>query len=154
MKKQCIIYIKNGDYDIIYQLPQILYSCIISSIINNIIRYFSLTGKEVIKIHRNTSDENLSRAYPKLINSFIIKFTIFYIISFIFLFIFWVYISCFCFVYKNTQIYLIKDTLISFVLSLAYPFIVYLFSAIFRITALRDKDKSRNYIYKIGNLLI
>ena len=148
------IYIKNGDYDIVYQLPQILYSCIISSIINNIIRYFSLSGKDVIKIQRNKSDENLGRIYQKLINTFVIKFTIFFIISFIFLFIFWVYISCFCFVYRNTQIYLIKDTLISFGLSLAYPFIFYLFSATFRIFSLRDKAKTRNYVYKMGNLLI
>ena len=148
------IYKKKGAYDIIYQLPQMVYSCIISIIINNIIRYFSLTGKEVIKYKNKITNVTLVRISKKLINSFVIKFIFFFIISFIFLFFFWVYVSCFCFIYRNTQIYLIKDTLISFGLSLIYPFICYLLSAAFRINSLRDVNKSRNYMYKLGSLLV
>ena len=47
----------------------------------------------------------------------------------------------FCAIYINTQIHLIKDTLISFGLSLCYPFGIYLIPGIFRIPALSNKKK-------------
>ena len=73
--------------------------------------------------------------------------------NYIFLIIFWYYISCFCAVYKNTQIYLIKDTLISFSLNLLYPFGFYLFPGIFRVWALRDKKKNKECLYKFSSIM-
>ena len=49
----------------------------------------------------------------------------FFIISFIILVFFWFYEICFCGVYVNTQLHLIKDSVISFGLSLVYPFSIY-----------------------------
>ena len=63
------------------------------------------------------------------------------------------YISCFCGVYVNTQIHLIKDTIISFLLSLVYPFGIYLIPGIFRISSLRAKDKNNQYLYKFSNFV-
>ena len=59
----------------------------------------------------------------------------------------------FCAIYKNTQIYLIKDTLISFVLSLLYPFGIYLIPGIFRIPALSDRNNKRICLYNFSILL-
>ena len=56
-------------------------------------------------------------------------------------------------IYKNTQIHLLKDTLISFGLSLAIPFIFYLFPGIFRIPALSVKNKRREYLYNFSKFL-
>ena len=42
------IYIEKGSYDIIYQLPQIIYSLLITLLINAIIKYFSLYTKDII----------------------------------------------------------------------------------------------------------
>ena len=82
-----------------------------------------------------------------------IKFILFFIISFIILFIFACYIICFCGVYTNTQIHLIKDTVYSFVLSLIYPFGTYLIPCLFRIIALRAKNKDKNYIYSFSQFI-
>ena len=46
-----------------------------------------------------------------------IKFILFFILSIICLSFFWYFISCFCGIYKNTQTILIKDTVISYILS-------------------------------------
>ena len=73
---------------------------------------------------------------------------IFFIISFLFLLFFWYYLGCFGAVYKNTQIYLLKDTLINFGFSLIYPFILNLFPGILRIPSLKNKNKE--IIYKIS----
>ena len=59
----------------------------------------------------------------------------------------------FCAVYRNTQIHLIKDTLISFRLSLINPFVIYLLPGIFRIYALSDVKSKRNFIYNLSLIL-
>ena len=79
-----------------------------------------------------------------------IKLIIFFILIFLFLILFWFYLICFCGIYKNTQIHLIKDTLISFGLSLLYPFILNLLPGIFRIPSLNRNNKE--YLFKISKI--
>ena len=59
----------------------------------------------------------------------------------------------FCAIYKNTQIYLIKDILISFSISLLYPFVIYLLPGIFRIPSLSNKKNKRQYLYAFSKIL-
>ena len=98
-------------------------------------------------------EENVEKKIKSRKKCLKIKFFFFYIVSFLFLFIFLFYTSCFCAVYRNTQIYLIKDTLISFSLSLLYPLCYYLVPGIFRLPALRNRNKNKNCTYKISLLL-
>ena len=63
---------------------------------------------------------------------------------------FWYYISCFCAVYKNTQIILIDDTLISFTVSMLYPFCFNLIPGMPRIHALRSNKGDKQGLYKIS----
>ncbi len=82
-----------------------------------------------------------------------IKFILFFILNFLFLIIFWYYISCFCAIYKNTQFYLIKDTLVSFGLSLLYPVGLCLIPGIFRIPSLRASKQDKECIYKLSIII-
>ena len=82
-----------------------------------------------------------------------IKFVLYFIISFLFLLLFWYYISMFGVIYKNTQIHLLKETLMSFGLSLLIPFIIYLLPGFFRIPALNSKKRKREYLYNISMIL-
>ena len=50
----------------------------------------------------------------------------------------------------NTQIHLIKDSVISFGLSLIYPFGIYLIPCMFRIPALQAKKKDKRCLYKLS----
>ena len=59
----------------------------------------------------------------------------------------------FCAVYINTQLHLIKDTSISFILSLIYPLAIYLLPGIFRINALSDTKHNKEYLYKFGKII-
>ena len=81
------------------------------------------------------------------------KFCIFFIITFILLLMFWYYISCFCCIYQNTQLHLIKDSLFSFGISLILPFFVNLLPGIFRIYALRDKKAEKVCMYKLSRVI-
>ena len=82
-----------------------------------------------------------------------IKFSIFFIISFILLVCFGYYISCFCSIYENTQIHLIKDSLMSSLISLINPICINLVPGIFRIGALRCKKGNKICLYKLSQLL-
>ena len=119
--------------------------------IDIIIKYFALSQKYIIKQKNNKSEESNELKYKKIINCLYKKFIFFYIFTFLLLLFFLYYISCFCAVYKNTQIHLIKDVLIGFGLSLIYPFISYSISGILRIFALR---KGKECIYKLSNLIL
>ena len=116
------IYVDEGIFDFIYFRPIIIYSIIISSIIQYIMKALSLSERNIMKIKKEKNYEVSEKMLPKIVKCLIIKFICFFIISFLLLTLFWYYISCFCAVYKNTQIILIKDTLISFALSMIYHF--------------------------------
>ena len=147
------IYEDEGIFNFIYLIPPILYSTIISSIINIIIKTLSLSESNIVKIKKEKNLKKANELVPKVKKCLIIKFILFFIISFMFLGLFWYYISCFGAVYKNTQIHLLSDTLISFALSLVYPFIIYLFIALLRYLTLNKKEKCLNFCYKFSKII-
>ena len=142
------IYIDKGKFNFIYEIPKILYSTIITSFLNNIIKFLSLTEEKISDLKQK--DEDLIKETKILLQNFLIKFYIFFILVFVFMILFWYYLSCFCAVYINTQIHLIEDTLISFGLSLIYPLLLNLLPGIFRISAL---IKGKEKMYQISKIL-
>ena len=109
------IYEDEGSFNFIYQIPNILYSAIISTIISTLIKFFSLTENNILPI--KSAQKNINEMKLKILKFLVIKFIIFFLFDFIFLLSFWYYLSSFCSVYKNTQTHLITDTLVSFGLS-------------------------------------
>ena len=134
-------------------MPQILYSTVISAVINMILKLLSLSEKNILAI-KQEEDVNKTKIKSKIIKRcLIIKFIIFFILNCLLLLFFWYFISCFCGVYKNTQMILIKDTLVSFGLSMLYPFGLNLFPGILRIPALRAEKKDKKCVYKISTIV-
>ena len=147
------IYIDEGEFDFIYQIPMILYSSFISGIINTIIKYFALSEIIILEIKNKKIIENFKIPRKGIYNKIKTRFVLFFIITFFLLLCFMYYISCFCGIYCNTQIHLIKDSIISFVLSLIYPFGLFLIPGIFRIPSLRSKGKKQKCLYKFSNFI-
>ena len=143
------IYEDNGVFNLLYQIPQILYSTLISNIIYSILKFLALSERNIIKIKENKEEKNEKISY--LFKCLIIKFVFFFILNFLFLILFWYYLGCFCSVYRNTQTYLIKDTLISFGLTLFYPLIINLLPGIFRIISLNDLKNE--FLYKFSKII-
>ena len=144
------IYLDEGDFNFIYQLPQIIYSSLISAVISILIKYLSLSEKNIIEIKNK---EKFEEKYNNLVRILKIKFALFFIFAFFLLGFFAYYITCFCGIYVNTQIHLIKDTLISFGLSLIYPFGIYLLPGLLRLPALKAKKKNKEYLYKFSQFI-
>ena len=146
------IYEESGVFNIIYHVPQILYSTIISTAINSVVKYLSLSQKNILEIKNEKKNQNFKNKAQQILKCLKIKFSLYYIFSFIFLIIFWYYLACFCSVYKNTQIHLIKDTIFSFFLSLLYPLPLNFIPVVFRITALKDAKKNKELLYIISQI--
>ena len=147
------IYEDKGVFNILYNLPQILYSTLISKFIDSLIKNFALSQDNILTLKQENEKNNLTKVYKKLLKVLKIKFILFFIFAFIALAFFWYYITCFCGVYINTQSHLIKDSLISLITSLAIPFAMCLIPAIFRIPALRLEKPTGKLLYKFSALL-
>ena len=143
------IYEDEGIFNFVYFIPKMIYSSLISSIINAIIRTLSLSEGEIIEIKREENFKKAEKSLPKIKKILITKFILFFLISILFLILFWYYLACFGAIYKNTQLYVLKDTLISFSISMIYPFIIYLFAGCIRISIL----KKPALFYKFGKLI-
>ena len=147
------IYQDKGKYNLLFQIPQILYSTLISRLIDTLNKNLALSQDNIVELKKEKRKINIKKKYAKILKFIIIKIILFFIISFIILSFFWYYITCFCGIYVNTQIHLIKDSLVSLITSLIYPFLINLIPGIFRITALRMKKSSGRFLYKFSFFL-
>ena len=147
------IYVSKGQFDLENQLPIIVYSSLISYILNSPLNFLALSNNAIIDFKKVNMKINILMETQKLIKILIIKFVFYFIISFIFLLFFLYYLSMFCIIYKNTQIHLLKEFLISFGFSLLIPFITYLLPGFFRILALSSNNSKRECLYNFSKFL-
>ena len=147
------IYKESGAFNIIQQIPQILYSTIISTVINIILKNLSLSEKDILKLKEEKDMVATVQKSKSIERCIKFKFILFFIISLSLMLFFWYFISCFCAVYTNTQVFLFKDTITSFALSMVYPFGINLLPGIFRIPSLRAKKKDKKCIYSFSKIL-
>ena len=140
-----LIYNQKGKFDIIYQIPKILYSAMISWVLTKILSFLSLTEKTILPLKDEKYLLISSKKEKDVLSNINRKVIIFFVLSFFLLIFFWYYVACFCAVYKNTQIHLVKDFVVSFITSLIYPLFICLLPGIFRISALKSKKKETMY---------
>ena len=140
------IYTNNGKNNILYL--QIFYSSIIPSIINTVLKTLSSSEENIIRIKEEKIIIRAKAQAQKSKKCIYIKFLIFFIFSLLLMLFFWYFFSCFCAVYNNTQPIFLNDSLISFGISMLYPFGINLIPGIFRIPSLRSKKKDKKCLFK------
>jgi hypothetical protein len=146
------IHINYGSLPFTKQIPYLLYTSVITSVINMILRNISLSEKSIIDMKAN-SQKNMKSEKITFFSNLKIKYIVFFISSYLLLLFFWYFISCFCAVYINTQIILIRYAFISFCTTMIYQFGLCLIPGIFRISSLRSANKNLNACYNISNLI-
>ena len=144
------IYQDRGKFDLLFQIPQILYSTLISKLINTLIKTLALSQINIIEFKLQKRKNFIKEKYSKMLIVLRNKIIGFFICTFIILLWFWYYVTCFCGIYTNTQIHLIKDCLISLLTSLIYSFAINLLPGLFRIPAIRMKKPC---LYKFSSFL-
>ena len=144
------IYEDAGSFDFTYQLPQMFYSLIISTILKGLLNFLGLYESNILEIKnsKSLSKKNIGEYFKIRC-----KIIFFFVISYIILFFSWIYLGCFCAVYKNTQIHLIIDVASSFGISFISPFFINLLPGIFRIWSLKNKKILRPRLFKFSKFL-
>ena len=141
------IYKDGGIYNFVFFIPKIFLSFAISHIIYTIIKYFTLTERNLHKI------KNVFKSFDKIESikrCIVIKYLCYFVIGFVCLWFFWFYLSSFCAVFKNSQVYLIKNTIISFVITLIYPFFINIIPSLLRINSLNARNRA--FLYKLSKI--
>jgi len=145
------MFLDYGKYNFFQQVPQIIYSTIVSQLIEIFLCYLSLTDKHYYQM----KNLKIKKSYDliHILKVMKIKNYFFYIITFILFFFYWYTITCFCSVYSNTQKAFIKDSILSFVFGLLYPFGLYLIPSFLRIISLRNCNGKLSFTYKLSEII-
>lgn len=147
------VYEDNGQFNFVFQIPQIIYSSIISTIIHHLLRTLSLSEKSILKLKKENNIKSINGKSDSIQRCLKIKMILYFIVGLILMLFFWYFISTFCAVYPNTQMLLIKNTLLSFIISMVYPLGYVLLPGIFRISALRAKNQDKECIYNFSKIV-
>ena len=149
------IYLNYGEYNFVNVIPQIIYSSLISLILDIIISFLIITENkihEIIDLKKSNSEKKV-KEIKDMFKNVKIRYAIFFMLTFLLFLLYWYFISAFCAVYKNTQIILLKNFVTSYFTEFLYPFASYFVLALCRKIALKDKNKKRlGILYNIGNL--
>ena len=148
------VYLDYGKYNFIQQLPQMVYSSIVTNVFEIFLCYLSLTDKHYYEIKNlDQSNKQKKKEINKIYNCIKIKISFFYMVTIIVFAFHWYAVTCFCAVYRNTQVIFIKDSVTSFVLGLLYPFVIYLIPATLRFISLRCCKGDLNFVYKLSDII-
>ena len=146
------IYISGGKHDFIGQLAQMIYSTIISQVLQIFINYLTMTDISYYQIKELIKEKNINKKQAKPVMKCIkYKIIIFYAFTFLLFLFFWYLISAFCSVFENTQRIFLTDSISSFIMGLLYPFVLYLIPAGLRILSLKIKTKNLKFVYSLSD---
>ena len=145
------MFLDYGKYNFIQQIPQIVYSTIVSQLIEVLLCFLSLTDKHYYQI--KSLNVKSQQKIAEIIKCIQLKIIFFYIFTGIMFFFYWYIITCFCAVYENTQTAFLKDSFMSFGLGLLYPFPLYLLPSALRLMSIRCFKGKISFIYKLSSLI-
>ena len=146
------LYVDYGVFNLVNNIPQIIYSAIILIIFITLINNLALTQYNIIKL-KKLNKIKLKKEFTKTSNHIRVKLSLLFYIGLSLLLFFWYFVSLFCIVYRNTQIIFLKNSLYSFIFLLIYPFCYYLLPTVFRILSLNDKRKKSKCLYQISRII-
>ena len=147
------IFEKNGKYDIIFFLPYIIITFIISHALTIIIKLILLSDSNIIELKRHKNLMQAQNSLSSIRRKLIIKYIIFYIIGILFHLFFWLALSSFSTMYTNTQVFVLENALIAYGISLIYPFIFNIIPCVLRICSLKGEEKSHSIMFNISKVL-
>ena len=134
-------------------MPKIIISFFISYYITIIIKIIFLSERNISKIRKQLSLSDAYNCSDKEKKNLFIKYIIFFTLGIVFLVFFWMLLSSFGAVYPNTQMFIFENALISFAISLVYPFFTNIFPSVFRMISLNSNPKDKECMYKTSKFL-
>ena len=108
----------------ISNLPRAIASSVLGFIILFILKKLCLSHKGIEEIRKEKNVDVARQLTEDFICSLKCHIFIYFIISSCLLIVFWFFVSAFCYVFEGLQMILIRDTLLSFIFTLFYPFLI------------------------------
>ena len=144
------IFLSYGKYDFVQQIPQIVYSTIVSKLLETFLCFLSMTDKYIYEIKNEKPNTEVIVKILKCIN---IKLIFFFVSTFLLFPFYWYTVASFCAVYENTSSVFIKDSLSSFALGCIEPFFIYLIPVSLRFLAIRCIKVNLKLVYKLSDII-
>jgi len=149
------MYESGGEYDFAGQFAQMVYSTLISQLLQIFVNYLTMTDIDYYKLKELKKDNNLNgKEALSVIKCIKIKIIVYFCSTFIFFLFFWYACAAFCAVYPNTQGVFVGDSYMSFLMGLLYPFALYLIPAGLRYLSLiakKNKKKNLKILYSLSD---
>ena len=137
-------YENGGGYGFSDQFAQMVYSTIISQILQIVVNYLTMTDIHYYQLKELKKNNNINgKEALSIIKCIKIKIIVYFASTFLLFLFFWYTCAAFCAVFENTQGIFVADSYMSFLMGLIYPFALYLAPTALRILSLKGK-KSRN----------
>ena len=148
-------YHNNGVLDFFSSLPKSLYSFFVTLILANLLKMLSSSKRQ---LNRIIKERKIKKEYFELmdaeLNKLRKKLCIYFIIVFILGIFFLYYVTAFCAVYQNSQLFWFYGCLESLALDMSTPFLICLFLTSLRYFGLRRHNKCLYTTSKIiGNII-
>ncbi len=142
------IYIYKGNTNAAVHIPNIILSSVCSLIMMYIVRFVSLSERDVTKIkYATTNKEELIKKSKKLMG---IKVAILFIVSAFLISFCWYYVAAFCAIFKNSQGHYLINVLFAFIICNIWPFVTSLFAPILRFNAIKGNSPC---LYKASQII-
>ena len=145
------IYIYKGNTDAAVHVTNIVLSSLCTLIMSYIVRFVTLTQRDVISIITEENDQKRSEKIQQITKSLKIKTIILFIISGLLIGLCWYYVAAFCAVFKNSQGHYFINVLIAFIVCNIWPCVTSLIAPIFRIKSIKDKNSP--CMYKFSQII-
>ena len=150
-------YRENKDMTFAEKLPQFLFTILVSHALEVLLCFLGMTDVHVYEIKAlPTQEKKKGEKVMEILSKIKRKLTAFYSVTFILFLFFWYFISAFCAVYQNTQTIFLRDSIISFAISLIDPFFIYGLTSLLRWISLFivcRKNCCGGCLYKLSNLI-
>ena len=147
------LFISQGYIGILYDPIKIILTTLVSLAIKNILFYIVFTEENIVSLRNLNFIPN--RARIKTVMTIItLKFHLFFVLGIFSLIFFWVYIASFFTIFKKTQIFVIRNSLISFGISMVIPIILGVIPSSLRQAALANREKKNKLCFYLTTKII
>ena len=135
------IYIYKGNTNAAVHIPNIILSSLCCIIMNFLVRFVSLSERDITKISEIKFAKERKELVKKVEKIYKIKLYILFAVSAILIALFWYYVAAFCAVFKNSQGNYFINLFIAFIVCNVWPCVTSLIPPVFRKRALDNQSK-------------
>ena len=145
------LYTQHGKYNFGQNLPHIIYSLLITHILEILLCYLTMTDIHIYEIKNMKKGEQTPENIFEILKKIKIKLIVFFSFTGLLFIFYWYCVSAFCAVYQKTQGFFILNSFFSFLIELIDPFIIYALIILLRKLSLKYHDKKwMEWVYKIS----